>query len=52
MLKRSGFDLIRSKGSHQIYRRGNRRIVIPYHPGKTLHPKVVNQIIDAIEDDA
>ena len=52
MVLRSGYELIRSRGSHKIYRKGDRRIVIPHHPGKTLHPKIVKQIIDAIEEGA
>jgi len=52
MVLTSGFELIRSRGSHKIYRKGNRRIVIPHHAGKTLHPKIVKQIIDAVEKHA
>ena len=48
MLLKAGFELIRSKGSHRIYLKGNRRIVIPFHPGRILHPKVVKQVLKAV----
>jgi predicted RNA binding protein YcfA (HicA-like mRNA interferase family) len=47
----AGFRLIRSKGSHRIYMKGDVRVVIPYHAGKTLHPKIVKQIMKAIGTD-
>ena len=43
------FDLIRTKGSHKIYKKEDARIVIPFHAGKTLHPKIIKQVIKAIE---
>jgi predicted RNA binding protein YcfA (HicA-like mRNA interferase family) len=49
MLLKAGYVMIRSKGSHRIYLKGMRRIVIPFHSGRTLHPKVVKQVMDAIE---
>lgn len=49
MLLSAGFVLLRSKGSHRIYIRGPRRIVVPFHLGKTLHPKIIKQVIKAIE---
>ena len=49
MLFESGFKLIRTKGSHRIYLKNDTRIVIPFHSGKTLHPKIVKQVIKAIE---
>jgi len=45
LLLESGFKLIRSKESHRIYMKENRRIVIPFHTGKILHPKIVNQVL-------
>jgi len=45
----AGFLLIRSKGSHRIYLKANIRVVIPFHAGKILHPKIVKQVINAIE---
>lgn len=51
MLLKAGFELIRSKGSHRIYIRETTRIIIPYHAGRTLHPKVVKQVLKAIGSD-
>lgn len=47
---RAGFAWLRSKGSHRIYGKGGRRVVVPFHGGTTLHPKVVKQILEAIEE--
>jgi predicted RNA binding protein YcfA (HicA-like mRNA interferase family) len=49
MLLEKGFNLIRTKGSHRIYIKDDRRIVIPFHSGKILHPKIVKQVLKAIE---
>ena len=45
----SGFSKIRGKGSHRVYMKDNKRIVIPFHSGKTLHPKIVKQILNCME---
>ena len=50
MLLKAGFELIRSKGSHRIYFKGNTRVVVPFHTGKTLHPKVVKQVLKCTEE--
>jgi predicted RNA binding protein YcfA (HicA-like mRNA interferase family) len=49
LLIQAGFALIRSKGSHRIYLKDNIRVVVPFHAGKTLHPKIVKQVYKAIE---
>ncbi|QJB43677.1 type II toxin-antitoxin system HicA family toxin [Dolichospermum flos-aquae] len=49
LLLSAGFMQIRSKGSHRIYFRENVRVVIPFHSGKVLHPKTVQQVFTAIE---
>ena len=49
LLLRAGFQLLRIKGSHRIYLKGNSRIVLPFHSGRELHPKVVRQVMDALE---
>jgi predicted RNA binding protein YcfA (HicA-like mRNA interferase family) len=46
----AGFVLVRSKGSHRIYVKGARRIVMPFHSGVVLHPKIVKQVVEAIEE--
>ncbi|MBN2354074.1 MAG: type II toxin-antitoxin system HicA family toxin [Spirochaetales bacterium] len=35
--------MVRIKGSHKVFIRKNRRVVVPFHPGKTLHPKIVKK---------
>jgi predicted RNA binding protein YcfA (HicA-like mRNA interferase family) len=49
-LLNAGFLFIRSKGSHRIYRRDKERFVLPFHKGKTLHPKIVKALMDLTED--
>ncbi|MBL1209819.1 type II toxin-antitoxin system HicA family toxin [Geminocystis sp. GBBB08] len=49
LLLTAGFVLIRSQGSHRIYQKATIKVVIPFHGGKTLHPKIVRQVIDVIE---
>jgi predicted RNA binding protein YcfA (HicA-like mRNA interferase family) len=49
MLFKAGFTLSRSKGSHRIYNRGGARVVLPFHAGRTLHPKIVKEVMDALE---
>jgi predicted RNA binding protein YcfA (HicA-like mRNA interferase family) len=50
LLLKSAFVWLRSKGSHRIYAKGDRRVVVPFHGGATLHPKIVKQVLDAIEE--
>jgi len=45
----NGFEILRTKGSHKIYIKNNIRIVLPFHSGKILHPKIVKQVIKAIK---
>jgi len=49
MLLKAGFEMIRSKGSHRIYLKENRRIIIPFHPGRILHPKIIKQVVTCVE---
>ncbi|PSB07480.1 hypothetical protein C7B61_18060 [filamentous cyanobacterium CCP1] len=51
LLFNAGFQLIRSKVSHRIYFREGIRVVVPFHSGKTLHPKIIKQVLEAIEPD-
>jgi predicted RNA binding protein YcfA (HicA-like mRNA interferase family) len=44
-----GFLLQRTKGSHRIYFKEKKRIVIPFHSGKSLHPKIVKEVLEAVE---
>ena len=51
LLLQASFILIRSKGSHRIYWReqSKRRVVVPFHGNETLHPKIVKEVLYAIE---
>ena len=50
LLLKAGFAWIRSKGSHRIYQKGHRRVVVPFHSGVVLHPRVVKQVAESIEE--
>ena len=50
MLLKAGFTWLRSKGSHRIYAKGGRKVVVPFHGSATLHPKIVKQVLEAIEE--
>jgi len=41
---------MRSKGSHRIYFRDGQRVVVPFHRGKILHPKIVREVLLATGD--
>jgi len=46
VLERVGFLLARQSGSHKIYKnKEGKRVTVPYHAGKTLHPKVLQSIL-------
>ncbi len=46
VLERAGFLLVRQSGSHKIYKnKEGKRATVPYHAGKTLHPKVLQSIL-------
>jgi predicted RNA binding protein YcfA (HicA-like mRNA interferase family) len=49
LLFNSGFVFVRSKGSHRIYEKGKVRMVIPFHAGKSLHPKIVKELLDVVK---
>ncbi len=50
LLLKGGFFLDRSKGSHRIYKKGNVRIVIPFHSAKELHPKLVKELKNVLSE--
>lgn len=46
VLEHIGFVLIRQSGSHRIYKnKKGMRVTVPYHSGKTLHPKILKNIL-------
>ncbi|MBM3705078.1 MAG: addiction module toxin, HicA family [Actinobacteria bacterium] len=49
LLFNAGFILARTKGSHKIYIKDNKRIVLPFHKSKILHPKIITQVLKMIE---
>jgi len=49
MLLKAGFRMVRSKGSHRIYMKATIRFVIPFHAGRTLHPKIVKRLLKVVE---
>ncbi len=48
LLLKAGFVWVRTSGSHRVYMRGNVRVVLPFHAGKSLHPKIVKEVLEAI----
>jgi predicted RNA binding protein YcfA (HicA-like mRNA interferase family) len=44
-----GFSFMRQRGSHRIYRKKNIRMILPFHSGKILHPKIVKELYEIIE---
>lgn len=44
-----GFLLLRSKVSHRIYGKSSLRVTVPFHSGAGLHPKIVKQVLEAID---
>ena len=45
-LEKTGFFLSRQSGSHKIYKnREGKRVTVPYHAGKILHPKLLKSIL-------
>lgn len=51
ILLNSGVELLRQKGSHRIYGKETKRMVIPFHTGEILHPKIVKELFEMIKDD-
>ena len=50
LLLNEGFNLSRQRESHRVYRKGNHRMVLPHHRGKVLHPKIVKELYQILED--
>ena len=46
VIEKHGFSLVRQSGSHKIYKNTEgKRVTVPYHAGKILHPKVLKSIL-------
>lgn len=50
LLFQNGFVADRQKGSHRIYVKNGCRMVLPHHSGQTLHPKIVKQLFETIDE--
>ncbi|HNS32289.1 MAG TPA: type II toxin-antitoxin system HicA family toxin [bacterium] len=45
-MKKQNFFLSRQSGSHKIYKNAQgKRVTVPYHAGKILHPKILRYIL-------
>jgi predicted RNA binding protein YcfA (HicA-like mRNA interferase family) len=45
-LEKAGFSLARQSGSHKIYKNASgKRVTIPFHGPKILHPKLLKSIL-------
>ena len=45
-IEKAGFALARQSGSHQMFRDAEgRRITLPAHAGRTIHPKILKRIL-------
>ncbi|MGA8879124.1 MAG: type II toxin-antitoxin system HicA family toxin [Candidatus Korobacteraceae bacterium] len=46
VLQQAGFSVARQSGSHMIYKNAaGKRVTVPFHAGKILHPKVLRNIL-------
>jgi len=46
VLEKAGFSLARQSGSHMIYKNAaGKRVTVPFHASKILHPKVLKSIL-------
>jgi predicted RNA binding protein YcfA (HicA-like mRNA interferase family) len=46
VLEKAGFHLARQSGSHRIYKNAEgKRVTVPFHSGKELHPKILKSIL-------
>lgn len=50
LLLQNGFTLERQKGGHRIYINDIYRMVVPYHSAEILHPKIIKQLFEVIDD--
>jgi predicted RNA binding protein YcfA (HicA-like mRNA interferase family) len=47
VLEKHGFEVVRQRGSHRILRDPlGRRVTLPHHAGKILHPKILAAIME------
>ena len=51
LLFQNGFVCQRQKGSHKIYVKGSQRMVLPHHSGKILHPKIIKELFEILNNE-
>ena len=52
-LRRAGFTVLRTKGSHHFVQHPDgRRTVVPVHAGETIGPGLLNKILKDVEMEA
>ena len=45
-LEKAGFSLARQSGSHMIYKNASgKRVTVPFHAAKILHPRILKSIL-------
>ena len=50
VLEKLGFYLSRQSGSHKIYKNSEgKRVTVPFHGNKALHPKILKSILKDAE---
>ena len=50
VVEKLDFVLARQSGSHKIYKNSaGKRITIPFHTGKILHPKILKSILRDVD---
>jgi len=49
LLLEAGFRLARTKGSHKIYIKDKKRVILPFHKSKILHPKIILQVLKILK---
>ena len=50
VLGKKGFRFSRQSGGHKIYKNNQgKRVTVPYHTGKMLHPKLLKSILSDAE---
>jgi predicted RNA binding protein YcfA (HicA-like mRNA interferase family) len=52
LIEKQGFRLTRQSGSHKIYKNeAGRRVTVPFHAAKILHPKTLKSILKEADID-
>ena len=46
----AGFELLRLKRQPPHLRKDRQRVTVPFHSGASLHPKIVKQVLEVIDD--